>query len=116
MYKSACMPAVPLRRMSIPASCCNKSARLVAALFLISADDITEMVLEFSLNGKFMREEEMVTSPSAVVSCVMGSFCAFTMKEINKQKVKKALFFIIVNSKVFLVSAKLVTFWTSYIV
>ena len=38
--------------MSTPTTCCNKSATFVTALFSISLEVITFMVLELSLKGK----------------------------------------------------------------
>ena len=51
MYRSDCPPPVPLLLISTPATCCNKSATLVAALFLMSFAVIMFIVREFFLNG-----------------------------------------------------------------
>ena len=61
MYKSDCDPPVPLLLMSTPATCCNKSATFVVALFLMSFADTILIVLEFFLNGKLILEELITT-------------------------------------------------------
>ena len=57
MYKSDCPPPVPLLLISTPVTCCNRSATLVAALFLMSLAFIIVIVREFFLNGKLILEE-----------------------------------------------------------
>ena len=92
MYKSACIPAVPRRLISIPANCCSKSAMFVAALCAISSEVITVMVLEFSLKGKSILLDVISTSfnCSLMVSCCLTcSFWELTMIEANMAKAKK---------------------------
>ena len=65
------MPLMPWRLTSIPATCCNASATLVTPNFFISSAVTICMVLEFSLNGKSIREDEIIIFFNVSNSCAL---------------------------------------------